>query len=60
MQLRSFWIDIHYACFGIISQDGIVTDTAPIAAWMKGKSLQEVKPWLVKKKAVVEELKKNQ
>lgn len=54
--MRTFWIDIHYACFGVISQNGIVTDTAPIAAWMKGKSLLEIKPWLKKKKAVVIEI----
>lgn len=54
---RFFWIDLHYACFGIESKAGIVTDAAPIAAWMKGKTLQEIKPFLVRKKAKVVEVK---
>ena len=54
---RFFWIDLHYACFGIISTAGIVTETAPIAAWMKGKTLQEIKPFLLRKRAKVIELK---
>lgn len=54
---RYFWINLPYACFGIISLDGMIIDTAPIAAWMKGKNLQDIKPWLKKKKAAVEEIK---
>jgi hypothetical protein len=54
---RAFLIDLHYACFGIELKDGMVTDAAPIAAWMKGKTLQEIKPFLVKKKAKVVEVK---
>jgi hypothetical protein len=54
---RCFWIDIKYATFGIISQDGIVIDAAPIAAWMISKSLTEVKPWLLSKGAKVVEVK---
>lgn len=55
---RFFWIDIHYACFGMESSGGIVTDSAPIAAWMRGKTLQEIKPFLVKRQAKVIEIKK--
>lgn len=54
---RFFWIDVHYACFGIISTAGIVTEAAPIAAWMKGKTLQEIRPFLLRKCAKVIELK---
>jgi hypothetical protein len=53
---RFFWVDIKYACFGIESQNNIVTITPPIAAWMKGKTLQEIKPWLIKKNAKVLEI----
>lgn len=54
--MRLFWIDIHYACFGIVTLDGIVIDVAPIGGWMQGKSLAQIKPWLLKKKAIVKEI----
>jgi len=50
---RFFWVDIGYACFGIGSQNGTVCYAAPIAAWMVGKTLAEVRPWLLAKKATV-------
>lgn len=53
---RFFWVNIHYATFGISSENNIVTDAAPIAKWMIGKTLQEIKPWLLNKKAKVIEL----
>jgi hypothetical protein len=53
---RLFWIDLHYACVGIVSKDGVVITTAPLVSWMKGKTLQEIKPWLLKKKAIVREI----
>jgi len=54
---RFFWIDTHYACFGIVASGDTVTDAAPIASWMKGKRLQEIRAWLVRKKAKVVEVK---
>jgi hypothetical protein len=54
---RMFWVDIHYACFGVISEDSVIIDTAPIFMWAKGKTLAEVKNWLLKKKAIVKEIK---
>jgi len=53
---RFFWCDIHYACVGIEATDGIVTLAAPIVKWMLGKTLAEVKTWLVSKKAIVKEI----
>jgi len=55
---RLFQIDIGYACFGIVSENSIVIQTAPIANWMKGKRLKEIKPYLLKKRAKVIEIKK--
>ena len=55
---RLFWIDIKYACFGIISENDKIIQTAPIVKWMIGKSLQEIKPYLKIKKAKVIEIKK--
>ena len=54
---RWFHIDIGYACFGMSSKDDIIVDVAPIGNWMKGKLLKEIKPWLIKKKAKVKEIK---
>lgn len=56
--LRLFWVDIGYACFGVESKDDKVIYTAPIVKWMTGKTLKEIKPWLVSKKAKVIEIKK--
>lgn len=54
---RWFQIDLGYACFGMQSINGTVTETAPIGKWMVGKTLQEIKPWLLKKNAIVIEIK---
>jgi len=45
-----FWIDIGYACFALVTVDSKVTLAPPIVAWMIGKTLSEIRPWLVKKK----------
>jgi hypothetical protein len=57
LNTRSFWISLSYATFGIESLANKVTDAAPIAKWMVDKTLQEIKPWLLSKKAKVVELK---
>lgn len=54
---RFFWIDVHYACFGIESKAGIVTDAPPILAWMRGKTLSEIKPFLLGRRAKVVDVK---
>lgn len=54
---RLFWIDLHYACIGIVSVNDTVTMAPPIVKWMVGKKLAEIKPWLLQKKAVVKEVK---
>lgn len=35
----------------------MVCEAAPVARWVVGKTLQEIKPFLVKKRAKVVELK---
>ena len=53
---KTVWsIDVGYACYGLIEQDGRVKQTAPIANWMTGKTLTEVWGWLAKKNAKVEQ-----
>lgn len=52
---KTVWsIDVHYACYGIVEQDGRVIEAADIARWMTGKTLTEVWRWLEKKRAIVE------
>ena len=52
-----YYISLPYATFGIIAENNIVIDAAPIAKWMIGKHLiREVKQWLISKKAKVIEL----
>ena len=53
---RNFWISLSYATFGIETENNIVIRTALIVKWMVGKTLKEIKPWLLKKKATVKEL----
>ena len=59
MDVKVYHINLGYACFGIVTLNGKVTAAPPIATWMTGKSLQEIKPWLVKKKAKVKECEIN-
>ena len=42
-------ITLPYACFGIIIEDFIVTETPPIAKWMIGKSLVKIVDWVITK-----------
>jgi hypothetical protein len=56
---KAYLIDVHYATFGIVTNTSVITDlaiiteAAPIAAWMIGKQLRDIKPWLLSKKAKV-------
>jgi len=34
-----FWISTSYATFGIVAENGIVIETAPIAKWAIGKKI---------------------
>ncbi len=53
---RRFYISLSYATYAIVSVNGIITDCAPIANWMRGKSLIDIKPFLLQKKAIVKEI----
>jgi hypothetical protein len=57
MNRRFFWCDLHYACVGFESDNNIIIAAAPIIKWFKGKTLQEIKPFLKIKNAVVKEIK---
>lgn len=55
--IRIFWISMSYATFLIEATNEVITDVAPIAMWMIGKRLKDVRPWLKKKKAIGVEIK---
>lgn len=44
-----YQIDISYACAGIIVEDDVIIDAAPIFNWMKKKHLNEIKKWVINK-----------
>ena len=45
-----------HATFGIVSENETIKEAAPIAKWMIGKSLKEIKPYLKKHNATVKEI----
>jgi hypothetical protein len=52
-----YYITIPYACFGIeVNINSIVVNTAPIAEWMVGKHINEVKSWIGKKGGKIEKV----
>jgi hypothetical protein len=53
--IRNFWVDLGYGTCYMGAKDGVVVDAAPLISWMNGKTLEEIRPWLIKKKAVVKE-----
>ena len=53
---RFFWICIDYATFGITAVNGVIRQAAPIASWMIGKELKDIKPFLLEKDAKVVEI----
>lgn len=55
-EIRTFSISLPYATVGIRLKNSIVIDAAPIFGWMKGKHIDDIKPWLINKKAIVVEI----
>jgi hypothetical protein len=48
--MNLYWIDINYACFGIeTNSDETVVTAPPIAKWMIGKNIEEVKAFVKRK-----------
>jgi len=44
-------VDLPYACYGIVIENGVVIEAANIAGWMTGKRAEDVERWLIKKNA---------
>ncbi len=55
---RWFHVNMDNACFGFAcNKDSVIIKVPPLISWMMGKSLQEVKPFFLKNKAVISEIK---
>lgn len=48
-----YQIDTGFAYFGVIVEDGIVTNTAPIAKWMIGKRWESCEQYWLNRKATI-------
>jgi len=46
-------IDTGYACFGIIEDNGVVKQTAPIANWALGKKIETILSYFKDKKHAI-------
>jgi len=53
MKKVNYWIGLKYACFGITTENDIVIKSAPIGKWMIGKSISEIKKWILNKKGEI-------
>ena len=50
-------VDVGYACFGVyFSTEGVCSEVPPIAKWMIGKSIDEIRKWVKSKKGKMEEV----
>jgi hypothetical protein len=53
--MKELWqITTSYFCCGILIKKGVCVDAAPIMGWAKGKTLGEIKAWVLKKKGTIE------
>lgn len=50
-----YWIDINHACFAVlVTDDNVVEKAPPIAKWMIGRQLDEVRSWVTKKQGSIQ------
>jgi len=49
MKARLIWVNLPYACYGILTTDGKVTFAPPIARWMVGRSETFIAAWIKRK-----------
>ena len=53
-----YYVELDYACYGLIVTSGQVTKAPPIARWMIGKTLPEVSRWINWKAGKISQIKK--
>lgn len=45
-----YQVRLSYATYGIVVQDGYIRRAAPIARWMEGREISDIKKWIINKK----------
>ena len=56
--MTTYWVDVKYACYGIsTNENDIIVSASPIAKWMLGKDLEEIKKWVKRKNGRIVEVK---
>lgn len=53
-KMRLWYISLPWATFGLIEQDQVIVDTAPIAKWAIGKLAADVFNYYKRKQAKIE------
>lgn len=53
-----YYIDVGYACFGIVALHNVVRDAPPIARWMIDANMSTIIQWVHKKKGKIIKLSK--
>ena len=57
MEYKLYRICLSYACYGILVDDkNIIRETAPIASWAKGKSINHFNKWVKSKGGLCESI----
>ncbi len=54
-----YQITLSYACFGIVVEDGIVVEAAPIGGWMVGKRISYITAWVIKKWGMLKQVEED-
>jgi hypothetical protein len=57
--MKWYWVSLGYSKGGAvcIANNERIVETSPVFAWMKEKTLDEVRAWLLESRASVKELK---
>ena len=53
MREALYQITLPYACCGIVTRNGMVTQTAPLLAWAVGQSFNRLGRWVCQKHGVI-------
>ena len=52
-----YQVTLFYACYGIeVGDDGMIEVAPPIAKWMEGEFLLDIKEWVRKKGGTIERI----
>jgi len=57
--MRLYRVTTNYFCCGVMVENDIIKETAPIMSWARGKSLLKVMDWVRKKKGTIEEMRED-